>query len=192
MNSEYEVIAKNDTRPRSVDVISGRMYLFLCDSPTSSPYLSSTIFTSFVVLSGFILISLTVAAVSDGVNLQLIEIQRQQKEEEEYEKDEELLESLLNAEVLDSERTIVSEARKKEIIKTWRSFARSGAGMFAKQKKISFTFSREESVHETNLRRMESLCENEDDEGEGDSVSVSNDKKRSLESQEPCPEGKQR
>jgi hypothetical protein len=80
--TEYTLIAKNDTTPRYVDVFSGRMYLFLCDSPNAHPYLSSFIFTSFVVLTGFMLISLTVAAVSGGVHLRLEEIQQQKVEEE--------------------------------------------------------------------------------------------------------------
>lgn len=69
--SNYVVIDRNDSRPRYIDVTSGRMYLFLCDTPTSHPYLSSFIFISFVVLTGFMLISLTVAAVSGGVHTRL-------------------------------------------------------------------------------------------------------------------------
>lgn len=56
------------------------MYLFLCDTPTYHPYLSSFIFTSFVVLTGFMLISLTVAAVSGGVHMRLEEVQKEDDE----------------------------------------------------------------------------------------------------------------
>jgi hypothetical protein len=73
--SEYVVIPKNDPTPRYIDVISGRMYLFLCDDPSAFPYASSLIFSSFAVITGFILISLTVAAVSAGVKRRLQEIQ---------------------------------------------------------------------------------------------------------------------
>jgi hypothetical protein len=194
VDSEYVVIAKNDTRPRSVDVISGRMYLFLCDSPTSHPYLSSMIFTSFVVLTGFILISLTVAAVSDGVNLRLIEIQKQQQEDEEYERDEELLENLVDAEVPGSGRPIVTEARTQEILTTWKSFARRGEG--------NQTTREESKTRGANLRRMDSLQEHDEDEkseeekSEGDSdcelEAVLNEKKRSLLGQESCPEPRRR
>jgi hypothetical protein len=81
--TDYKVISRNSTEPRYVDVFSGRMYLFLCDSPNAHPYLSSFIFTSFVVLTGFMLISLTVAAVSGGVHLRLEEIQLQKDHEDE-------------------------------------------------------------------------------------------------------------
>lgn len=74
--TEYAVIPKDDPTPRYVDVISGRMYLFLCDDPAAFPYASSLIFSSFVVITGFILISLTVAAVSAGVKRRLQEIQK--------------------------------------------------------------------------------------------------------------------
>jgi hypothetical protein len=73
--SEYVVIPKDDPTPRYIDVISGRMYLFLCDDPSAFPYASSLIFSSFAVITGFILISLTVAAVSAGVKRRLQEIQ---------------------------------------------------------------------------------------------------------------------
>lgn len=74
--SEYVVISKGDPTHRYVDVFSGRMYLFLCDDPRALPYSSSIIFTSFVVLTGFVLISLTVAAVSTGMKIRLHEIQK--------------------------------------------------------------------------------------------------------------------
>jgi hypothetical protein len=81
------VIAKDDPQPREINVISGKMFLFLCDQPYGRPYLSAFIFTSFVVLTGFMLISLTVAAVSGGVHLRLEQIQKQQYEEDEEEED---------------------------------------------------------------------------------------------------------
>lgn len=56
------------------------MYLFLCDNPDAYPYASSFIFVSYVVLTGFILISLTVAAVSTGVKMRLTEIQKYTEE----------------------------------------------------------------------------------------------------------------
>jgi hypothetical protein len=76
VESEYQVISVDDPTPRYVDVFAGRMYLYLCDQPDTYPYASSVIFTSFVVLTGFILISLTVAAVSTGVKIRLQEIQK--------------------------------------------------------------------------------------------------------------------
>lgn len=122
VDSEYTRIAKNDTRPRYVDVFSGRMYLFYCDSPASLPYLSSFVFVSFVVLTGFMLISLTVAAVSDGVHLRLLEIQKQKQEEEEYDEDEELLEDLLDAEVPESS-AVVTDERKEQLVNRMKNFA---------------------------------------------------------------------
>ena len=128
MDSEYEVIAKNDTRPRYIDVTAGRMYLFLCDSPTSSPYLSSMIFTSFVILSGFILISLTVAAVSGGVHSRLEEIQREGLDDEDF--DDEYLESLSDvAGDLHASVTEVSkESTEKEILRKIRTHTFYGKG----------------------------------------------------------------
>jgi hypothetical protein len=154
--------------------------LFLCDSPTSHPYLSSLIFTSFVVLTGFMLISLTVAAVSDGVNMRLIEIQKQQQEEEQYERDEELLENLLDAEA----KPVLSDEKKQEILKTWKTFASSGKGNQSKQKKSAQETACEEvntRESEADLRRMESLEEQEDEEEEDcDLDKVLSVKKRSL------------
>lgn len=113
VDSEYETIAKNDTQARYVDVIAGRMYLFLCDSPEQHPYLSSLIFISFVVLTGFMLISLTVAAVSSGVQMRLEQIQKQQCDDDDlYDDDEEPLDSL--SDVGDDPSSISKEENHKD------------------------------------------------------------------------------
>jgi hypothetical protein len=126
--SEYVVISKDDPQPRDITVISGKMFLFLCDEPYARPYLSAFIFTSFVVLTGFMLISLTVAAVSGGVHLRLEQIQKQQhdhdEEEEGFDLDEAYMSTVTDDNVsrppppLDGSpkisRTLSTESEKKD------------------------------------------------------------------------------
>jgi hypothetical protein len=216
VDSEYVVIAKNDTRPRSVDVISGRMYLFLCDSPTSHPYLSSMIFTSFVVLTGFMLISLTVAAVSGGVHSRLEQIQKQQFDEDFDLDDEEYLESLSDAAGdLPTAATAASQENQekeidKEIRRTMRTHTFYGTGQTAGgiQLKQSLGQPTEGSSHSPSspisvagagpglrmttstakMTRMASFQE-DSEEDEKDSDSTSSDSKSEQE-EDPGPPGR--
>jgi hypothetical protein len=186
VDSDYKVISRNSTEPRYVDVFSGRMYLFLCDSPNAHPYLSSFIFTSFVVFTGFILISLTVAAVSDGVHQRLIEIQKQQTDEDEYEFDDELLDETLETTLPGG---VVSQKRKDELINTMRNFAfntklkqklanqSSNTVQISSEKRSSLllgsTCEDESKIVEAqdmnmNIGRMDSLVEEQEEEEELD------------------------
>ena len=52
----------------------GRMFMPLCSHPESFPVLAPILFISFVVVAGFILVSLTVAVVTSGINDRLEEL----------------------------------------------------------------------------------------------------------------------
>jgi hypothetical protein len=53
----------------------GEMYLPICHSPEKHPFLSAFVFITFILLCGFILVSLTVAAVTSGINNRIGQIQ---------------------------------------------------------------------------------------------------------------------
>ena len=46
----------------------GTMFMPICHSPRAHPFLAPIFFMSFVVMAGFILVSLTVAVVTSGIN----------------------------------------------------------------------------------------------------------------------------
>jgi hypothetical protein len=181
--SEYVVISRNDTRPRSVDVVSGRMYLYLCDSPAAHPYLSSLIFTSFVVLTGFMLISLTVAAVSGGVHLRLEQIQKQRydedEDEDEFDDDIESLSEVGNVEdshVAAAAEAVRKEEIEKEVRRTMRTHTFYGNGTpppvqfkpkAAPQSVASPTPPSQDATEAPQISRMASFVE-EDSEEESD------------------------
>jgi hypothetical protein len=195
------VIGKNDTRPRYVDVVSGRMYLFLCDDPGAHPYLSSLIFTSFVVLTGFMLISLTVAAVSGGVHLRLEQIQKQSQDQDEDEFDDEYLESLSEVGAGEDPQVVAAaeEASKqeieKEIRRTMRTHTFYGGGgggqqplvLQFKPKTAPPSASPERAAGDpVKISRMASFIEEgdsedeDDEEDEEDSVGQSVEKKSEM------------
>mmetsp|Transcript_14746 Transcript_14746/g.22232 ORF Transcript_14746/g.22232 Transcript_14746/m.22232 type:complete len:1039 (-) Transcript_14746:356-3472(-) len=70
------------SEPRSVDRI-GEMFLPICDSPEPRPLVSALTFISFVLICGFILMSLTVAAVVGGIKDRLDEINTAKDDEDE-------------------------------------------------------------------------------------------------------------
>lgn len=53
----------------------GDMLLSVCKNPEPRPFLASMMFMSFILLCGFILVSLTVASVTSGINERLKELE---------------------------------------------------------------------------------------------------------------------
>lgn len=51
------------------------MLLSVCKNPEPRPFLASMMFMSFILLCGFILVSLTVASVTSGINERLKELE---------------------------------------------------------------------------------------------------------------------
>ena len=60
----------------------GTFFLPVCYAPHASPILSSLVFTTFVLLCGFILVSLTVAFVTTGINNKLASLREEEEKEE--------------------------------------------------------------------------------------------------------------
>lgn len=88
--SQYEMYNASDTSvtwPQLTYQRHGTMYMPVCHSPKASPILSPLLFMSFVIVVGFILISLTIAVVTSGINDRLDEL----KENDEVVVNKELL-----------------------------------------------------------------------------------------------------
>ena len=60
----------------------GRMILPVCNNPEAQPVLSIILFISFITLCGFILINITIAAVTAGINDRLDELRKEDLENE--------------------------------------------------------------------------------------------------------------
>jgi hypothetical protein len=60
----------------------GKMFLPVCTNPKAQPILSSVMFITFIILCGFILINITIAAVTAGINDRLDELRREDLEHE--------------------------------------------------------------------------------------------------------------
>ncbi|CAE7656312.1 CACNA1F [Symbiodinium microadriaticum] len=60
----------------------GRMVLPVCNHPEAQPVLSTILFITFITLCGFILINITIAAVTAGINDRLDELRKEDLEEE--------------------------------------------------------------------------------------------------------------
>jgi hypothetical protein len=58
------------------------MILSVCTNPQPRPILASVIFISFILLCGFILVSLTVASVTSGINERLKDLEIEEGEQE--------------------------------------------------------------------------------------------------------------
>ena len=60
----------------------GTMLLPVCTHPVKRPVIASVIFVSFILLCGFILISLTIAAVTSGINDRLGQLEKEELQQE--------------------------------------------------------------------------------------------------------------
>ena len=82
--SDYVIYNASDTAslpwPQLTVERYGTMYMPLCYSPKAYPIISPILFMSFVVMAGFILISLTVAVVTSGINDRLEELKDRDEE----------------------------------------------------------------------------------------------------------------
>eukprot|EP00602_Paraphysomonas_sp_CaronLab_P008781 CAMPEP_0185029542 /NCGR_PEP_ID=MMETSP1103-20130426/15903_1 /TAXON_ID=36769 /ORGANISM="Paraphysomonas bandaiensis, Strain Caron Lab Isolate" /LENGTH=970 /DNA_ID=CAMNT_0027564335 /DNA_START=184 /DNA_END=3096 /DNA_ORIENTATION=+ len=56
----------------------GKMLMPVCRDPSARPILTAVIFVSFILLCGFILVSLTIAAVTSGINDRLNELEKEE------------------------------------------------------------------------------------------------------------------
>ena len=55
----------------------GKMILPVCDKPEAQPIAATVIFVTFIILCGLILINLTIAAVTAGINDRLDELRKE-------------------------------------------------------------------------------------------------------------------
>lgn len=72
----------NGTRNDIIQTGFGSFYLPVCWKPQASPMSASLFFVSFILICGFILVSLTVAFVTTGINTRLHELQQEEDKEE--------------------------------------------------------------------------------------------------------------
>ena len=72
----------NGTANEIIQTEFGRFYLPICWKPKASPTSASLCFVSFILICGFILVSLTVAFVTTGINTRLHELQQEEDKEE--------------------------------------------------------------------------------------------------------------
>jgi hypothetical protein len=56
----------------------GKMTLAVCSQPMKRPIIASVVFVSFILLCGFILISLTIASVTSGINDRLSQLEKEE------------------------------------------------------------------------------------------------------------------
>lgn len=56
----------------------GKMTLAVCTEPMKRPIIASVVFVSFLLLCGFILISLTIASVTSGINDRLSQLEKEE------------------------------------------------------------------------------------------------------------------
>jgi hypothetical protein len=88
----------------------GTMYMAVCHSPIAHPIVAPMLFMSFVVVSGFILISLTVAVVTSGIHDRLDELK--DSEEGEYNKELQRI-SMVRQDSLDLENHLESDVLRR-------------------------------------------------------------------------------
>jgi hypothetical protein len=72
----------NGTEPQVIGTKLGSFYGPVCYAPKAKRIASSVVFVSFILVIGFILISLTVAFVATGINNRLHELQEEEDKEE--------------------------------------------------------------------------------------------------------------
>ncbi len=72
----------NGTANEVVDTKLGTFYLPVCWKPVAYPTFAPILFVSFILICGFILVSLTVAFVTTGINTRLHEMKQQEDKEE--------------------------------------------------------------------------------------------------------------
>lgn len=89
----------------------GQFYLPVCHSPRARPLVSSLLFVSFTLVCGFVLVSMTVAFVTTGIDNKLKDLK--EEEEEEMREDEKLLKE-------EEERQLRLRQSKKDAGETFR------------------------------------------------------------------------
>lgn len=72
----------NGTADEIIKTEFGSLYLPICWKPEASPISATLLFVSFVLICAFILVSLTVAFVTTGINTRLHELQKEEDKEE--------------------------------------------------------------------------------------------------------------
>jgi hypothetical protein len=78
----YEMDDDNYDGPASFQAYGGEMFLPLCRRPEPRPLLSSLVFVTFILVCAFILVSLTLAAVTLGINERINEIKSVNEKED--------------------------------------------------------------------------------------------------------------
>jgi hypothetical protein len=71
----------NGTKPVHINHL-GNFFMPICTEPSSQPIVSILIFISFVIIVGFVLMSLTIAAVTAGISERLDSLQREELKNE--------------------------------------------------------------------------------------------------------------
>jgi hypothetical protein len=77
----YPVMYYPGTEPADIEQW-GHFYLPVCAAPRAQAMVSMTLFFTFVVIVGFVLMSLTIAAVTAGINDRLDNLQKEELREE--------------------------------------------------------------------------------------------------------------
>lgn len=73
----YTVVNSSYTGVTSISRYGSTLMLPICTTPEKSPALSAIIFLSFIVICAFILVNLTIAAVTSGINVRLDRIKNE-------------------------------------------------------------------------------------------------------------------
>lgn len=73
----YTVVNSSYTGVTSISRYGSTLMLPICTTPEKNPALSAIIFLSFIVICAFILVNLTVAAVTSGINVRLDSIKNE-------------------------------------------------------------------------------------------------------------------
>jgi hypothetical protein len=94
-----------------VETKLGQFHLPICHAPQARPLISSVLFVSFTLVCGFVLVSMTVAFVTTGIDNKLKDLK--EEEEEEMREDERLLKE-------EEERQLRLKQSKKDAAKTFR------------------------------------------------------------------------
>mmetsp|Transcript_17129 Transcript_17129/g.25696 ORF Transcript_17129/g.25696 Transcript_17129/m.25696 type:complete len:612 (-) Transcript_17129:1137-2972(-) len=102
MAEELNGTAYENINGRSIEAY-GEMFLPICEKSVARPLVASFVFITFILICGFILVSLTVAAVTAGINDRITQIQH----EDDNESDDISLDSSLQSEVNDNEGDFV-------------------------------------------------------------------------------------
>lgn len=92
-DSDYEMFTNETTR--SIVRYGGEFYMPVCVHPEKQPYLSTVIFLAYMIIVGFILTSITIGAISTGINerfdvlrSQQLSLELEQVKQDEQEKEE--------------------------------------------------------------------------------------------------------